>query len=168
MNPCRCGYFGHPTRSCTCKPTDVKKYISKISGPLLDRMDIQIELPSLSYTEISQSTEKSEKSEQVRERVTRARAFANERMREAGMTPKSNASLDPSEIKVFCRLDDTAHMILKAAFDNLGLSARGYDRILRVSRTIADLDGSETISARHVAEAIQLRSLDKKYWGGKD
>ena len=168
MNPCRCGYFGHPTRSCTCKSADVKKYISKISGPLLDRIDIQIELPSLSYTEISASTEQAERSEQVRERVTRARHYANERMRSAGMTPKSNANLDPSEIKVFCRLDDTAHLILKAAFDNLGLSARGYDRILRVSRTIADLDGSEMISARHVAEAIQLRSLDKKYWGGKD
>lgn len=165
MNPCRCGYFGHPSRKCTCRPDDVKRYISKISGPLLDRMDIQIELPSLSYEEISSNTEKSETSAEVRERVVRAREFSTKRMTDASLTPKSNASLEPAEIKRFCVTDESASALLQSAYDNLGLSARGYDRILRVARTIADLDSSELICAQHIAEAIQLRSLDKKYWG---
>lgn len=165
MNPCRCGYYGHPTRVCTCKPEDVKRYISKISGPLLDRIDIQIELPSLSYTEISSETGDSETSADVRKRVMDARAFARERMESAGSRAKSNASLDTAEIRRFCRLDSSAAELLKTAYDTLGLSARGYDRILRVARTIADLDKSEIILVDHVAEAIQLRSLDKKYWG---
>jgi magnesium chelatase family protein len=165
MNPCRCGYFGHPTKECTCKPEDVKRYISKISGPLLDRIDIQIELPSLSYAEISSREETGERSEVIRERVTAARRYANERMIALGNKPKSNADLDAAEIKRFCKTDDAANMILQAAYDSLGLSARGYDRVLRVARTIADLDKSEIICAQHIAEAIQLRSLDKKYWG---
>ena len=165
MNPCRCGYFGHPTKPCTCRPEEVRKYVSKISGPLLDRIDIQIELPSLSYDEISSSNEKAEKSEVVRKRVEAARNFAIERMRNADVTPKANANLDAAEIKLFCPMDDDARMILKSAYDNLGLSARGYDRVLRVARTIADLDKSDIICAQHIAEAIQLRSLDKKYWG---
>lgn len=165
MNPCRCGYFGHPTKECTCKPDDVKRYISRISGPLLDRIDIQIELPSLTYTEISSNTEVGERSEVIRERVTDARNFAIERMKKARHKPRANADLDAAQIKKFCPLDDGANMILKSAYDNLGLSARGYDRVLRVARTIADLDKSEIIQAQHIAEAIQLRSLDKKYWG---
>ena len=165
MNPCRCGYFGHPTRKCTCKPDDVKRYISKISGPLLDRMDIQMELPSLTYEEISSDKERGESSATVRERVVRAREFAATRMRKAGLPPKSNSSLDSAGIREFCKTDAQADLILQSAYDNLGLSARGYDRILRVARTIADLDSSELICAHHVAEAIQLRSLDKKYWG---
>ena len=165
MNPCRCGYFGHPTKECTCKPDDVKRYISRISGPLLDRIDIQIELPSLSYSEISSNTEIGERSEVVRERVSEARAFGIERMKKANTKPCANADLDAAQIKKFCPLDEGANMILKSAYDNLGLSARGYDRVLRVARTIADLDKSEIIQAQHIAEAIQLRSLDKKYWG---
>ena len=165
MNPCRCGYFGHPTKECTCKPDDVKRYISRISGPLLDRIDIQIELPSLTYSEISSNTETGEKSEVIRERVSEARTFAIERMKKAHYKPRANANLDAAQIKKFCPLDEGANMILKTAYDNLGLSARGYDRILRVARTIADLDKSEIIQAQHIAEAIQLRSLDKKYWG---
>ena len=165
MNPCRCGYFGHPTRKCTCKPDDVKRYISKISGPLLDRMDIQMELPSLTYEEISSDKERGETSAVVRERVVRAREFSASRMKAAGLAPKSNASLDSAGIRAFCKTDAQADAILQSAYDNLGLSARGYDRILRVARTIADLDSSELICAQHVAEAIQLRSLDKKYWG---
>ena len=164
MNPCRCGYFGHPTKPCTCKPEDVKRYISRISGPLLDRIDIQIELPSLSYDEISSKADAGERSEVIRERVTEARNFAAQRMRAAKMKPKSNSNLDSSDIRKFCKMDESANMILQAAYDNLGLSARGYDRILRVARTIADLDKSEIIQAQHIAEAIQLRSLDKKYW----
>ena len=165
MNPCRCGYFGHPTKECTCKPDDVKRYISRISGPLLDRIDIQIELPSLTYNEISSSTEVGERSEVIRERVTEARNFAIERMKKARYKSRANADLDAAQIKKFCPLDEGANMILKTAYDNLGLSARGYDRVLRVARTIADLDKSEIIQAQHIAEAIQLRSLDKKYWG---
>lgn len=165
MNPCRCGYFGHPTKACTCKPEDVQRYISKVSGPLLDRIDIQIELPSLTYTEISSDTEQSEKSASIRKRVSAAREYSIERMKRARIKPKSNANLDAAEIKFFCKLDESANAILRSAYDNLGLSARGYDRVLRVARTIADLDKSEIIQAQHIAEAIQLRSLDKKYWG---
>ena len=132
---------------------------------MLDRIDIQIELPSLSYVEISSTGEGGERSEVVRARVSAARAFANERMERAGYRPKANANLESAEIREFCPLDESAKLILQSAYDNLGLSARGYDRVLRVARTIADLDKSDVIAANHIAEAIQLRSLDKKYWG---
>ncbi len=161
MNPCRCGYFGHPTRPCTCQAGDVKRYISRISGPLLDRMDIQIEMPSLSYDEISQ-TEPSESSAAVRERVVAAREFARRR---TGGAVECNAKLDAAGIRQFCVTDTEADNLLRAAYERLGLSARGYDRVMRVARTVADLYGSEVIRAPHIAEAIQLRSLDKKYWG---
>ncbi len=164
MNPCRCGYFGHPTHKCTCKPEEVKRYISRISGPMLDRMDIQIELPSLSYDEISAPDTAAERSEAIRERVTAARQFAAERM-QGRPDIHCNAQLDAAGIHEFCTLDEDASSLLKAAYDRMGLSARGYDRILRVARTIADLDRSAVIRAQHVAEAIQLRSLDRKYWG---
>ena len=160
MNPCRCGYFGHPTRKCTCKPLDVKRYISRISGPMLDRIDIQIELPSLSYSEISDNTESAERSETVRERVIAAREFARARM---GDAYPNNASLDPAGIRKYCKADEDAMELLRVAYDSMGLSARGYDRIMRVARTIADLDRSEIIGAEHIAEAIQFRSLDRKY-----
>ncbi len=164
MNPCRCGYFGHPTHKCTCKPEEVKRYISRISGPMLDRMDIQIELPSLSYDEISAPDAQAERSEVIRARVCAAREFAAARM--AGRTDLyCNAQLDAAGIHEYCQMDADAATLLKAAYDRMGLSARGYDRILRVARTIADLDASEIIRAPHIAEAIQLRSLDRKYWG---
>ncbi len=165
MNPCRCGYFGHPTKRCTCKPEDVKRYISRISGPMLDRIDIQIELPSLSYDEISATNEGAERSEAIRERVIRAREFATRRMEGSVNRVHCNAQLDSAGIHEFCEPDASASALLKAAYDRMGLSARGYDRVLRVARTIADLAGAEVISAVHVAEAIQLRSLDRKYWG---
>ncbi len=166
MNPCRCGYFGHPTRKCTCKPIDVKRYVSRISGPMLDRIDIQIELPSLSYAELADNSQSSERSETVRERVMAARRFAQERMK--GDSYLNNASLDSAGIRKYCKADDDAMEILHMAYDSMGLSARGYDRIMRVARTIADLDRSEMIRASHIAEAIQFRSLDRKYWGTDD
>ena len=163
MNPCRCGYFGHPTRPCTCREGEVQRYISRISGPMLDRMDIQIELPSLSYDEISASNEKAETSATVRERVIEARAFARARMGDDKTT--CNAQLDAAGIRKYCKTDEGAGQLLRMAYDSMGLSARGYDRVMRVARTIADLDASEIIRDVHIAEAIQLRSLDKKYWG---
>ncbi len=165
MNPCRCGYFGHPTKVCTCKPQDVQRYIFRISGPLLDRMDIQIELPSLSYDEISADNGAAETSSVIRERVTAARAFARRRMEGNTCRAHCNAQLDAAGVQAFCKPDAEAAALLKNAYDRMGLSARGYDRILRVARTIADLAGSEVIRAPHIAEAIQLRSLDRKYWG---
>ncbi|MBR2354166.1 MAG: YifB family Mg chelatase-like AAA ATPase [Clostridia bacterium] len=164
MNPCRCGNFGHPTKPCTCKPKDVKNYLAKISGPVLDRFDIQIELPALTYEELSNRNEAEESSAAIRERVIVARERAARRMKDVeGIY--CNAQLDSASLRIFCRLDPSADKLLHAAYDRMGLSARGYDRILRVARTIADLDGAEEIGAKHIAEAIQYRSLDKKYWG---
>ena len=163
MNPCRCGYFGHPTKPCTCSPNEVRRYVSRISGPLLDRIDIEVELPSLSYDELSAKDAVSETSATVRERVIRARAFAAARMKgERGIF--CNAQLDAAGIRKYCIADEAATAILRSAYDRMGLSARGYDRIMRVARTVADLEGSEIIRAPHIAEAIQLRSLDRKYW----
>lgn len=163
MNPCRCGYFGHPTHPCTCSPRDVKRYISGISGPLLDRIDIEVELPSISYDDLTTPAAKAETSAVVRERVMRARALAAKRFADLpGVF--CNAQLDAAAIRRFCVTDEAARTVLRGAYDKLGLSARGYDRVMRVARTIADLDESEIIRAPHIAEAIQLRTLDKKYW----
>ncbi|MBQ3483193.1 MAG: YifB family Mg chelatase-like AAA ATPase [Clostridia bacterium] len=163
MNPCRCGYFGHPTHPCTCSPQEVRRYVSRISGPLLDRMDIEVELPSLSYDELASNALPEEDSATVRERVMRARAIAAVRMAdEDGVF--CNAQLDAAGIRKYCVADESAQALLRSAYDRLGLSARGYDRVMRVARTIADLDAREHIHAVHIAEAIQLRSLDRKYW----
>ena len=165
MNPCKCGYYGHPTKKCTCSQADIKKYLSRVSGPLLDRIDIQVEMPSLSYDEVSGGTASaSESSEDIRTRVNRAREFAHARYSGEDKL-YCNATLTPSQIRKYCKTDAAAAELLKKAFDRLGLSARGYDRILRVARTIADLAGSEEIKAPHIAEAIQFRSLDRKYFG---
>lgn len=162
MNPCKCGYFGHPTKKCTCSPLDIKKYMSKISGPLLDRIDIQIEMPPLSYGELTDS-EETEKSADIRKRVNAARDFAHKRY--AGETRLyCNAELSSTQIRKYCKMSENASALLKKAYDRLGLSARGYDRILRVARTVADLDKSEIIEDKHIAEAIRFRSLDRKYW----
>ncbi|MBQ9802219.1 MAG: YifB family Mg chelatase-like AAA ATPase [Clostridia bacterium] len=163
MNPCRCGYFGHPTKPCTCSQADVKRYVSRISGPLLDRIDIEVELPSLAFEELSARDAATETSAEVRARVVRARAFASARM-QGEKQIFCNAQLDAAAIRRYCITDEAARTLLANAYDRMGLSARGYDRVMRVARTIADLDESEIIRAPHVAEAIQLRSLDKKYW----
>ena len=164
MNPCKCGYYGHPTKKCTCSQSDIRRYLSKISGPLLDRMDIQVEMPSLSYGEVAgEEVEPVESSEAIRKRVNKARSVAHARY--AGEDRLyCNAALSPSQIRKYCQMDKAATELLKAAFAKLGLSARGYDRILRVARTVADLAESELILAPHVAQAIQFRSLDRKYW----
>ena len=168
MNPCRCGYFGHPTRKCTCGKGEVQRYISKISGPLLDRIDIQIELPSLSYDELASRGGSTETSAQIRARVSAAREFMRGRLEKEGLSGLgifSNAQLDAAGIRKTCHPTDDAVELLRMAYDRLGLSARGYDRVMRMARTIADLAASERIEAEHIAEAITLRSLDKKYWG---
>ena len=162
MNPCKCGYYGHPSGRCTCREADIRKYISKISGPLLDRIDIQVEVASLTYEEIS-GNEKSESSETIRERVNSAREFARRRFESDKQPIHSNSAMNSHHLRKYCALDTDASALMKNAFTSLGLSARGHDRILRVARTIADLDKSENITAAHVAEAIQLRSLDRKY-----
>ena len=164
MNPCRCGYFGHPNRKCTCRAGDVSRYLSGVSGPMLDLMDIQIELPSLSFDEISAEDPNAETSATIRERVIKARAFARARMEADGAAPRCNAQLTPAGIHRYCRTTEGAITLLKQAYERLGLSAHGHDRILRVARTIADLDASDIIREEHIAQAIQLRSLDRKYW----
>ena len=165
MNPCRCGYFGDHKRQCTCPAGGVTKYLEKVSGPLLDRIDIEIELPSVSYDEISGRSEEGEKSEVIRERVNRARAFAKERFLSAGDDEGNlNATMSTDTLRRHCELNPSAEALMRAAFESLGLSARGHDRVLRVARTIADLDGSAVIEENHIAEAISYRSLDRKYW----
>lgn len=162
MNPCKCGYRGHPTHRCTCKPADVRKYLSRISGPLLDRIDLQVEMPSLTKDEIQQLTP-GESSEEIRKRVCAARTFAAERLRD-GEGVYCNAKMTPRQIRKYCTPDAEASEMLSQAYENIGLSARGYDRILKVARTIADLAGSEIIKAEHIGEAIQLRLLDRTYF----
>ncbi len=165
MNPCKCGYFGDPKRECTCTPQTAKKYLERISGPLLDRIDIEIELPSVSYDEISGKSPKGESSAQIRERVNRARQFASERLRRGGDKEGIlNANMSVPLFQKYCVPTDEAASLMKDAFESLGLSARGHDRVLRVARTIADLDLSERIKPDHIAEAIMYRSLDRKYW----
>jgi magnesium chelatase family protein len=161
MNPCPCGYFGHPTRRCTCSSQAVSRYLSRISGPLLDRLDLHIEVPPVDFEQLD-SHSAGENSESIRRRVNAARRIQNERFRGTGIT--CNARIKPDRLHEFCHLSESGRTLLKKAFERLGLSARAYDRILKVCRTIADLDGSETIESAHVAEAVQYRSLDRKYW----
>jgi magnesium chelatase family protein len=167
MNPCRCGYRGHPTHKCTCSDADVRKYIGKISGPLLDRIDIQIEVPSLTYSEISHNEKPEESSEKIRERVNKARKIAFERFKNDKTDNQNqifcNAQMEARHIRKYCSLDEAGKKLMERAFVSLGLSARGHDRILKLARTIADLDGSEQIQPKHIAEAVQLRTLDRKY-----
>lgn len=164
MNPCPCGYFNHPERECTCPPGAVQKYLNKISGPLLDRIDLHVEVTPVPFSELSSERE-SENSSQIRERVIKAREIQAERFKDhKGIY--CNAHMGSNLLKQICIIDTPSQKLLKIAMERLQLSARAYDRILKVSRTIADLAGSEQIKAEHLAEAIQYRSLDRENWGG--
>lgn len=165
MNPCKCGNFGNKDKPCTCKPGDVRRYLDRISGPLLDRIDIQVEMSSVSFSDIhGGGGKRGERSAVIRERVNRARAFANARYERDGLSGMTNAALTPAALREYCALDEESTELLRRAFDVMGLSARGHDRILKVARTIADLAGSERIEKKHLADAIGYRSLDKRYW----
>ena len=165
MNPCKCGFFGSPDKTCTCTPALRKQYLEKISGPMLDRIDIEIELPAVSYDEISGRAKQGEPSKNIRERVNSARAFAKKRLERLGvMKTILNGDLSGDIFHKSCVLTEEAEMLMREAFETLGLSARGHDRVLKVARTIADLEGSEVIGEDHVSEAIMYRSLDRKYW----
>lgn len=161
MNPCPCGYYGHPTRKCICSMKKVTSYLSKISGPLLDRFDLHIDVAPVAYGDLSARTSE-ESSADIRGRVMAARAIQEERFRGTSIT--CNALITPNRLQKMCPMDDGAEAMMKDVFDKLGLSARAYDRILKVARTIADLNECEVISRRHVAAAVQYRSLDRKYW----
>ncbi len=194
MNPCPCGFYGDKFRECTCTPEAVKKYQKRISGPLLDRIDLHIEVPRLSEDELLQM-QQGEASEKIRERVCKARKVQENRFthplpqtpshytedtpphpadQAAQKTPSPqanrpvycNAQMGPAEIRAYCQPDEPVKELLRQAIQNLGLSARAYDRLLKVARTIADLENAEHITTSHVAEAINYRSLDRKYWGG--
>ena len=161
MNPCPCGYYGSKDKECTCSPIAIQKYMSKISGPLLDRIDICIEVSPVKYNKLD-SNERIESSEEIKKRVDKARKIQMERYKKNKIL--SNSELTPKLIDKYCRLDEQGKRILEEAFNKFKLSARAYGRILKVARTIADLDGSENIQVKHIAEAIQYRSIDKKYW----
>lgn len=164
MNPCPCGYFNHPEKECTCSPQMVQRYLNKVSGPLLDRIDLHVEVTPVSFNELS-SERTSEHSDVVRERVMKAREIQEKRFEEnEGIY--SNAQMSNKLLKEICAINNIGQTLLKTAMDKLNLSARAYDRILKVARTIADLDGSEAIKPEHLAEAIQYRSLDREGWGG--
>jgi magnesium chelatase family protein len=164
MNPCPCGYYNHPDRECMCAPGMVHKYLNKISGPLLDRIDLHVEVTPVNFEKLSE-TRLSEKSEKIRERVVAAREIQTKRyVNDPGM--HSNAMMGSKQLREICRIDESGQTLLKQAMEKLGLSARAYDRILKVARTIADLAGSEKIKTDHLAEAIQYRSLDREGWAG--
>ena len=161
MNPCPCGFYGSKEKECTCTPQVIQKYMGKISGPLLDRIDIQVEVTPVKYEKL-QGTENIETSKKIKERVDKARKIQQNRYKELKI--HSNSQLTPILIEKYCKLGEKEKLILKKAFDTLGLSARAYGRILKVARTIADLDEKENIEISHITEAIQYRNLDKKYW----
>lgn len=161
MNPCPCGYFGHPTRPCICSSNQVSHYLARVSGPLLDRLDLHVEVPPVDFEHLD-SREQAESSAQIKVRVDAARVLQRQRYRDSTIT--CNARLPSALLREVCEMSDSARSLLKRSFELMGLSARAYDRILKVARTIADLDGSEKIHSSHVAEAVQYRSLDRKYW----
>jgi len=161
MNPCPCGNLGSTTQECKCSPSEIHRYISKLSGPLLDRIDLQIEVDGISFDEF-RSVQLNESSSAVKERVEKARGVQRERYK--GSATKTNDEMSNAQVREYCRLDAEGEKLLKTAFTRLNLTARAGNRVLKVARTIADLDGSVNILPTHIAEAIQYRSLDRKYW----
>jgi magnesium chelatase family protein len=164
MNPCPCGFYNHPDKECVCSPGMVQKYLNRISGPLLDRIDIHIEVVPVNYDKLADSG-RVERSAEVRERVVRARAIQAKRF-ESVKGVYTNSQMSPSMQRRYCQLDEPGRKLLKTAMDIKGLSARAYDRILKVARTIADLDESEHINAVHISEALNYRNLDRDGWAG--
>ncbi len=160
MNPCPCGYRGDPKHNCACSAQAIQRYWSRISGPLLDRIDIHVEVPAVEWRDLTATTD-AESSEKIRERVSEARQIQLARL--AGTGCYSNAQMGSPHIKKFCSLSDQSMTFLEKAVEKLGLSARAYHRILKIARTIADLEKAENIQTAHVAEAVQYRSLDRKY-----
>ncbi len=165
MNPCPCGYYNHPTKECTCPPGAVQKYLNKISGPLLDRIDLHVEVTPVAFSELSNTLSQGENSASIRDRVIKARDIQTERYKD---TPGlyANAQMSSKQLREICVIGTAGEALLKRAMERLNLSARAYDRILKVSRTIADLAGSADIKVEHLAEAIQYRSLDREGWAG--
>ena len=161
MNPCPCGYYGSTDKECTCSQQMIQKYMSRISGPLLDRIDIQVEVSPVKYEKL-QNEKEIERSETIKKRVDKARKMQLERYKDLNIF--SNSQLTPKLIEKYCKLNNKSKKILEKAFNNLGFSARAYGRILKVARTIADLEQKENIEESHILEAIQYRSLDKKYF----
>jgi magnesium chelatase family protein len=163
MNPCPCGFWNDPTRECRCSPMQIQRYVGRISGPLLDRIDIHIDVPAVKFRELAGETgPETEDSSTIRSRVINARERQRSRLTSERIF--SNAAMTPRMIRRYCRIDHESEQMLERAMTRLGLSARAYDRILKVSRTIADLEGSEKITSAHVAEAVGYRSLDRTYW----
>jgi magnesium chelatase family protein len=163
MNPCPCGYYNHPEKACVCSPGMVKNYLNKISGPLMDRIDLHVEVTPVPVRDLA-NTPMGEKSASVRERVIRARKIQQERFKDHDKV-YNNAQMSSKDLARYCELDEQGITLLKTAMEKLSMSARAYDRIIKVSRTIADLDGKEKIAPEHLAEAIQYRSLDRESWG---
>jgi magnesium chelatase family protein len=163
MNPCPCGYFNDRSRECHCTPPMIQHYISKISGPLLDRIDIHIDVPAVNYKEM-RSTVEPESSMQIRDRIMRARQVQLQRF--GGLREKlyCNAQMSPRHMRTYCELSSDCERLLERAMTQQGLSARAHDRILKVARTIADLEGAAALGTKHIAEAIQYRTLDRTFW----
>jgi magnesium chelatase family protein len=159
MNPCKCGFHGDPLHQCLCTPHQIQSYRSRVSGPLMDRIDIHIEVPAIKFNEIA-SDVTGEPSSSIRERVTRARSVQQERFKADGIY--ANAHMKPRHIRKYCKIDADSQRLMESAMNRLGLSARAFNRILKVSRTIADIEGSEKIATEHISEAIQYRSLDRR------
>lgn len=162
MNPCPCGYYGSKIKQCKCSPAQIQRYLGRVSGPLVDRIDLQIETDAVPYDSLRGQGSPEESSAEVRRRVQQARLIQQKRFEGTGIF--ANAHMSARDINRFCRLSPDADSLLKSAFDSLKMSARAYSRILKIARTVADLAQSEDITAEHIAEAIRYRSLDRKYW----